>query len=499
MVARTLLDLDEPQLAFEVCDRDASGPSSSEAQVDAAFHAGWIALRFLDDAPSAAKRFALAAEAAENPLSVARAAYWQGRAAEAMGDFRGGQEFLRARRERADRLLRPARRATSRRDPSRFPHAGCGGRGRSARRGGPRGRRRSMPTVLTISRRRSPSTPLGNGVTSSQLAAMAEVVKQRDDTGTQVQFAKIAVMQGHPLDAMAFPAVGMPAFVPLPRSADLPTVYAVARQESEFIWHASSGAGAKGLMQMLPSTAVVTARRAGVEFDYARLIVDPRLQHPARRGASGSIDRRPTRLARTRASPPTTPVRVGSRNGSRRMAIRATERSISSTGSSAFPSTRRAITSKGSARTWASIASASPTRSSRRRPCRRGSRASRPGLRGRSETSPPVIRINRSKGRRTAMEKFAIKALCAGTFSAASSLCICSLGSREGTTLGQDHHGPVGRRLGAGPPRRLSGVRRASGRRSQLVATGPLICRVVGSHSECPERSASRDRAQRRR
>jgi soluble lytic murein transglycosylase len=28
-------------------------------------------------------------------------------------------------------------------------------------------------------------------------------------------------------------------------------------------------------MQMLPSTAAVTARRAGVDFDYARLIVDP--------------------------------------------------------------------------------------------------------------------------------------------------------------------------------------------------------------------------------
>src|ERR1700722_17923435 len=109
----------------------------------------------------------------------------------------------------------------------------------------------------------------------SQLAALAEVVKRHDDAGTQVQFAKIAVMRGHPLEAMAFPAVGMPAFLPLPRSADLATVYAVARQESEFIWHASSGAGAKGLMQMLPSTAVVTARRAGVEFDYARLIVDP--------------------------------------------------------------------------------------------------------------------------------------------------------------------------------------------------------------------------------
>src|ERR1700723_1737681 len=92
MVARTLLDLDEPQLAFEVCDQTVR-PDASEAQLDAVFHAGWIALRFLDDAPSAAKRFAIATEAAENPLSVARAAYWQGRAAEATGDSEGAKTF----------------------------------------------------------------------------------------------------------------------------------------------------------------------------------------------------------------------------------------------------------------------------------------------------------------------------------------------------------------------------------------------------------------------
>ena len=92
MVARALLDLDEPRLAFEVCDQTVR-PDASEAQVDAAFHAGWIALRFLNDAPSAAKRFALAAQAAENPLSVARAAYWQARAAEAMGDSEGAKGF----------------------------------------------------------------------------------------------------------------------------------------------------------------------------------------------------------------------------------------------------------------------------------------------------------------------------------------------------------------------------------------------------------------------
>jgi soluble lytic murein transglycosylase len=273
MVARALLDLDEPRLAFEVCD-EAVRPDSSEAQVDAAFHAGWIALRFLGDAPLAAQRFARAAEAAENPLSVARAAYWQGRAAEAISGPEAAKVFyLRAA---SVPIAYYGQLAAQRLGESRLALR--------APIGAAEGDRRDEAVRAVEALYADGLDDLAAALAfdaarqwrdESQLAAMAEVVKQRDDPGTQVQFAKIAVMGGHPLEAMAFPVVGMPAFVPLSGSADLPTVYAVARQESEFIWHSASGAGAKGLMQMLPSTAAVTARRAGLEFDYARLIVDP--------------------------------------------------------------------------------------------------------------------------------------------------------------------------------------------------------------------------------
>jgi soluble lytic murein transglycosylase len=273
MVARALLDLDEPRLAFEVCDETVR-PDSSEAQVDAAFHAGWIALRFLDDPPSAADRFALAAEAAENPLSVARAAYWQGRAAEAMGDSGGAKSFYA--RAAGVPIAYYGQLAAQRLGETRLAFRAPA----TAAKGDRRDEAIRAVQALSADGLDDLAAALAFDAArqwrdESQLAAMAEVVKQRDDAGTQVQFSKLAIMRGHPLEAMAFPAVGMPAFVPLPRSADLPTVYAVARQESEFIWHASSGAGAKGLMQMLPSTAVGTARRAGVDFDYARLIVDP--------------------------------------------------------------------------------------------------------------------------------------------------------------------------------------------------------------------------------
>ena len=60
MIAAALLDLNEPRLAFEVCDGTVRR-ETSEAEVDADFHAGWIALRFLNDPALAAERFALAA------------------------------------------------------------------------------------------------------------------------------------------------------------------------------------------------------------------------------------------------------------------------------------------------------------------------------------------------------------------------------------------------------------------------------------------------------
>jgi len=273
MVASALLDLDEPRLAFEVCDQTVR-PETSEAEVDADFHAGWIALRFLNDAPTAAEKFALAAEAADAPLSIARAAYWQGRAAEAMGGAEAAKGFYeRAASEpiayygqlAAQRLGQP-------RLTLRAPKAAAEGDRRDEAVGAVAALYGDGLDDLAASLAFDAAKQWRD---ESQIAAMGEVVKRFGDAGTQVQFGKFALIRGYPFDAMAFPAAGMPAFVPIAHSADLPTVYAVARQESEFIWHSSSWAGAKGLMQMLPSTAEVTARRAGVEFDYARLIVDP--------------------------------------------------------------------------------------------------------------------------------------------------------------------------------------------------------------------------------
>jgi len=272
MVARELLDLGQAQRAYAICA--AARPASVSARIDAAFHAGWIALRFLNDAPEAARRFAAASAIAEAPWSIARAAYWQGRAAEAMGQDEAARRFY----ERA----------------AGWPIAFYGqlaakrlGRGAIALRapatvaaGEAREEATRVVEWLYVAGLDDLATPLAEAAAGrwrdeAQIAALAEVVAAHGDATANVQFGKIASERGFALDAAAFPTFGVPNFAPLPHSADLPSVYAVARQESEFAWRAASGAGARGLMQILPATAQSTARRAGVAYDPQRLGADP--------------------------------------------------------------------------------------------------------------------------------------------------------------------------------------------------------------------------------
>ena len=298
MVARELLDAGDPRQAFALCA--AATPASVPAKVDAAFHAGWIALRFLGEAAEAARHFDAADAVAATPLSIARAGYWRGRAAEALG--------------RGDEARRFYERAAA------FPIAYYGqlaaerlGRGALVLR---------APAAVAPPEARDEATrvvawlyaagldDLANALAQAaagqwsdegQLAALADVVAAHGDAAANVAFGKIVTERGFALDASAFPLSGVPQFAPLAGSADLPSVYAVARQESEFARQAASGMGARGLMQILPSTAQDAARRAGVPFNAARLISDPAFNVQLGAAYPRPNDRRSARLGGARA------------------------------------------------------------------------------------------------------------------------------------------------------------------------------------------------------
>ena len=98
MLARKLLDLGKFQTAYEVV-RNAALPDSENYRVDFHFMSGWIALRYLNEPATARAYFAHTDDGSVNPIALARANYWRGRAAEAIGD----NDAMRASYEAAAR------------------------------------------------------------------------------------------------------------------------------------------------------------------------------------------------------------------------------------------------------------------------------------------------------------------------------------------------------------------------------------------------------------
>jgi soluble lytic murein transglycosylase len=84
LLSRKMLDIGENRTAYLIA-RDAALPARDIYKTEQEFTAGWIALRFLTDPATAAQHFARIGVGSVNPTALARAGYWQGRAAEAAG------------------------------------------------------------------------------------------------------------------------------------------------------------------------------------------------------------------------------------------------------------------------------------------------------------------------------------------------------------------------------------------------------------------------------
>jgi soluble lytic murein transglycosylase len=272
VLARKLLDAKRPEDAYKLCDEHSA--QGREQFIEAEFHAGWIALRFLNDPARAAPHFDLAATRAETPISRARAAYWQGRTAEAMGDRDKARGLYRAAAN--DPTVYYGQLAKARLGETladvRKPREIAKGDARNAA-------TRVAEMLMALGENDLAATLATEAVKSmkdeAQIAALADVTARAGDARLTLAIGKTAIQRGHTLDEAAYPTFGIPYFEPALNSAPMAVVYAIARQESAFAPRALSTAGAKGLMQMIDATAKSTAQQIGVAFDKARLIEDP--------------------------------------------------------------------------------------------------------------------------------------------------------------------------------------------------------------------------------
>ncbi|MDA1357362.1 MAG: lytic transglycosylase domain-containing protein [Proteobacteria bacterium] len=254
--------------------RLASGHGQIESSTfaEAEWLAGWIALRFLGDNTAAYEHFTRLYEAVFMPISRARAAYWAGRAATAMGDPDGAAlwyaqaahypgtyygQLAAARIGGAKALLF----ANESRTGEEIANAVIADNEMFA----------VIRLLNFLGQDRLAGVFVSHLVEISKgpadhalIAGLAHALGRYD---LAIRAAKQATRDGYISNARIFPLVDLP-FAYANDELEHALVLALTRQESLFDREIASPAGARGLMQLMPATASQVSR--GLRLPYAK-------------------------------------------------------------------------------------------------------------------------------------------------------------------------------------------------------------------------------------
>ena len=269
LLSRKMLDVGEHRSAYLIA-RDAALPARDIYKTEQEFTAGWIALRFLNDPATAAQHFARIGVGSVNPTALARAGYWQGRAAEASGRAQEARAaYTRAAEQSTSYYGQLARAKLGL--PQIELNGVPGARGRSIER---LEIVRAVQLLYQLDEREL-AIPIfgdmGENGDPDALVGLGELAARNGDARGMLLLGKAALNRGLPFDFYAYPVNGIPPFKQIGPEVEQSVVYAIARQESAFNPAVVSPAQAYGLMQVTPDAAKYVCKRHGCGYDLGRL------------------------------------------------------------------------------------------------------------------------------------------------------------------------------------------------------------------------------------
>jgi soluble lytic murein transglycosylase len=273
LLSRKMLDIGEHRTAYLIA-RDAALPARDIYKTEQEFTAGWIALRFLKDPAIAAQHFARIGVGSVNPTALARAGYWQGRAAEAAGRAQDARAAYTAAAEQSTSYYGQLARAKL-------------GMPQIELNGAPAARGRAIERLEIVRAvqllyaldEREIAIPifadLGENGDPDALVGLGELTSRNGDARGMLLLGKAALNRGLPFDFYAYPVNGIPPFKSIGPNVEQSIVFAIARQESAFNPAVVSPAQAYGLMQVTPDAGKYVCKKYGASFDLGRLKIDP--------------------------------------------------------------------------------------------------------------------------------------------------------------------------------------------------------------------------------
>ena len=277
-LAYMALTANKPKLAYDLV-REVGGISGNEAN-EQSFMAGWIALRYLKDKAAAERHFEAFSKSADGPLSRAKSHYWLGRLYEAKGDRHegdGGIPLAAASIDTFYGLL-----AMQKLDPgshriSLSPPA------EPTPQQVERLSNLDIAKAIFVARKAGLNTSIPRIMfqrlytlddSESWAGLIAHLARSIGDTQTAVRIGKQAVARGQNLVLYSYPVHALPDYKPLRTPPEAALLFGLARQETEFNSDTVSGAGARGILQVMKGTANHVCRDYKIKCDHKQLLVN---------------------------------------------------------------------------------------------------------------------------------------------------------------------------------------------------------------------------------
>ena len=266
-------------LAYRLASRHRQTEADGDDFAEAEWLAGWLALRFAGQPDAAMRHFTRLYAGVRAPVDRARAAYWAGRSAVALGD-----PVLAARWYRA-----AASHPVAYYGQLAAEELGEGGEPLPAQPEASAALRASFESEDLVRVARMLIEADAAELAAPFLVRLGELAGSPSEVGLAAELAassgrphlvtqvgRYAAYYGHVHHVAAFPIPDIAGLLqPAAGEPEAALLLGVGRQESQFNTWVSSRAGARGMLQLIPRTAHLMAGQLGLPYNRGLLTGDP--------------------------------------------------------------------------------------------------------------------------------------------------------------------------------------------------------------------------------